>query len=73
MKTLYTLGYNKTVINLTEAKKTQDYPDGVWRADLKRIPKLRTYKTHKAQVKYEGYVLLNMQKCERSFMAGILP
>ena len=34
MKTLYTLGYNKTVINLTEAKKTQDYPDGVWRADL---------------------------------------
>ena len=49
--------------------------NGFWRDDLKRVPKLRTYKTFKTQA--EDYILLNLQKSERpnlsQFIADISP
>ena len=69
---------NKTVISLTDAnRRIREYYNGVWRADIERVPKLRTYKTFKTQVGCEDYIQLNLQKSERSilsqFRAGILP
>ena len=68
----------KTVINMTEAKSRIIYLyASIWRSDIQRIPKLRTYRTFKTEFTREQYLTLNLRKCERSvmcqFRTGILP
>jgi hypothetical protein len=69
---------NKTVISLDYVKTriTQYYTD-IWKTDIQKVPKLRTYVTLKDNFITEKYVQLNLNKNERSmlsqFRCGILP
>ena len=53
------------------------YYSEVWRSEVERYPKLRTYRLFKTSFKCEHYLLLNLQRNQRSVLAqfrlGILP
>ena len=69
---------NKTVIHIDTVKdKINEYYSNILKADVTKVSKLRTYTTFKDNFETEQYVLLNLNKRERSLLAqfrcGILP
>ena len=69
---------NKYIIHIDNVKdKINEYYYNIWKADVTKVSKLRTYTTFKDNFETEQYVLLNLNKRERSLLAqfrcGILP
>ena len=69
---------NKLIVNFDSVKhKTASFYSTNWSNNLLTVPKLRTYVTFKMEFKTENYLLLNLNRKERSLMAqlrsGILP
>ena len=69
---------NKSIIHIDTVKnKINEYYSNIWKADVTKVSKLRTYTTFKDNFETEQYVLLNLNKRERSLLAqfrcGILP
>ena len=69
---------NKLIVNFDSVKhKTASFYSTNWSNNVLTVPKLRTYVTFKMEFKTENYLLLNLNRKERSLMAqlrsGILP
>ena len=63
-------------INMVEQKRMEKMEED-WAAGLNTKPKLRTYKQFKSEFRPEKYILLNLDRKDRAYMAqlrlGILP
>jgi len=68
----------KQIVNLSAAKQSNIvFYDALWKQDIEKKPKLRTYRTYKDTFAQKSYLFMDIPKNQRSLLVhlrtGILP